>query len=661
MEKDSGLKEVILQAKEAKADEHRGLIAKDLELKDWDGYKACCPHHKENTPSFIWNPKNNSYHCFSCNYNYDILNHYIRFYKLSAKKATEKLISEAGIDYIPELSFVKKEDDINKKYPYPNRVSQDRTSVEKYLFSRGISKETLDYFDVTSDKYGNILFNYYNEYDVLNFYKARVSRQVQKGDKKIVGIKPAENKDTPNILGAGSHPTLYGMDKVSPSGTLFLVEGELEVLSLHESGFNNVVSVPFGANNFSWIEYNYEWLSQFDSVKVWMDNDIAGIKARREIIVRLGNNRCRFIDLPVEIDGVPVKDPNDILVNFGKEKLIEISRYEKELPIEGVADLFDAEDFDPETWDGIRTGIEEIDDEIIYKFFFGSIVTVTGTPGSGKSTIVNNFFINEPINAGYSVAVFSGEMPAPVLKNWVSVGLAGREHVKFKQGKGLEKFIRIIEPTAKEKIKNWSYGKIHVIKDDNNSLTSILERAEQLVKVNGDKIIILDNLATMSLGETGESNTFQKQKEMMNTLKAFAFRYNVLIVLVIHPRKPSSGNSAEGAGGFEMSGAGELYNLCHYNFSMRKYNDKEKQGIKKPDGSWKVKPIYHDTCFKVYKNRLMGITGEVPLYFDRLSYRFYTKPTQLWKRMGWDKDNKSPLPNGGADPNTHGNEEAFDE
>ncbi|MFZ2992590.1 MAG: AAA family ATPase [Microgenomates group bacterium] len=656
---ENNLKEVINQAKELKALEHIELMVEDLKIQDWDEHKlaGCCPFHSEDTASFKWNAKSNSFYCFGqCNKSYDILNHYIKFYKMSSKTAIDKLISESGVEYIPAPK--KQESDINKKYEYPNRIAKDRTEVEKYLGSRGISKETLDFFDVTSNKYGNILFNYYDEFDVLTFIKARVSHNVSKGENKIVGIIPKDDRDKPDVLGAGHRPVVYGMDKVSPIGTLYLVEGELEVLSLHEAGFHNVVSVPFGANNFGWLEYNYEWFKQFDSIKVWMDNDAAGIKARREIIVRLGNNKCRFIDMPSEIDGISVKDPNDVLVKLGKEKLIEVAKYEKELPIEGVTALEDAEDFDPETWDGLKTGISLVDDEIINKFYFGTIVTVTGTPGSGKSTLVNQWFITEAIEQNFPVTIFSGEMSPSILRGWVETGMAGREHVKLKAN---SKFIRLIDRDTREKIINWYRGKIHVLKDDDNNIDTILKRAEQTVMVNGSKIIILDNLSTIALGETSDTNSFYKQTELMNKLKTFAFKYNVLIVLVVHPRKPSGGNSAEGAGGYEMGGSGSLFNLCHYNISVRRYTDKDKKGEKKQRGDgWKTPPIKHDTCVQFYKNRLMGTIGKVDMYFD-FSYRFYTKPSELWKRYGWDKDNKNPIP--GTDPNNHGtlSDDAFEE
>lgn len=438
-------------------------------------------------------------------------------------------------------------------------------------------------------------------------------------------------------------------------GEKISVSGNCDALSMHEAGVSNVVSIPFGANTHTWIEYNYQWLSNFEKIVFIFDNDEAGLKARREAIVRLGNHRCRFVDIPKEYSisddsKVHLKDANDVLVKLGKDKLFEFVQVEKELPLEGIINLEDAEDFNPESWEGIKTGIADLDKNILYKIFLGTVVTFTGTPGSGKSTVINQIFVSQAIEQGYGVTIFSGELTPSILRGWIEINMAGREHTTLKQDKENGNFIRVISKENKEKIKNWYRNKIHVLKDDDNNIDTVLSRAEQTVRVNGDKIIILDNMATLSIGDN-DSNTYSKQTEMMNKLKAFAGKFNVLVVLVIHPRKPQNGGSAEGAGGYEMGGSSALYNLCHYNFSIRRISDKEKEGIKnKRDGSWKVKPNLYDSELRCHKNRLMGTIGSVMLYFD-YSYRFYKYPKELWYRFGWDKDNPNPIPN--HDPNSH--------
>lgn len=56
---------------------------------------------------------------------------------------------------------------------------------------------------------------------------------------------------------------LMGMDDVDFEKALIICEGEIDMLSFRECEINNAVSIPFGANDMRWIEYNYEYLNKF--------------------------------------------------------------------------------------------------------------------------------------------------------------------------------------------------------------------------------------------------------------------------------------------------------------------------------------------------------------------------------------------------------------
>ena len=61
--------------------------------------KSCsCPWHKDKTPSFIWNPKNNSAHCFSCGRNYGIIDLYLE-QGMTYLEAVEKLFKQVDMEY----------------------------------------------------------------------------------------------------------------------------------------------------------------------------------------------------------------------------------------------------------------------------------------------------------------------------------------------------------------------------------------------------------------------------------------------------------------------------------------------------------------------------------------------------------------------------------
>ena len=81
--------ELINKAKEKLGDKNAELIVKALGVEDYDEKKmrACCPHHNEKTPSWIYNPKENKFHCFGCNRNTDIIDAFM----------------ESGMTYIESL------------------------------------------------------------------------------------------------------------------------------------------------------------------------------------------------------------------------------------------------------------------------------------------------------------------------------------------------------------------------------------------------------------------------------------------------------------------------------------------------------------------------------------------------------------------------------
>jgi twinkle protein len=298
----------------------------------------------------------------------------------------------------------------NHDYKYPTYdCSEDRTLAEQYLNTRKISKETMDYCDVQLDSSKkNIVFNFYDTNDVLTLVKYRPSKKLGKKDTKTWCQKDSDTK-----------PILFNMNRIDPTKPLLITEGEIDCLSVIESGFLNVVSVPFGAGNFQYITENWDWLDQFDKVIVWSDNDPAGISMRKEICTRIGVYKTLFVEIPDDlmfIEDRHCKDANEVLYSYGKSKVLELISNAQEMPIGGVVDLSQVDDFDIELEPGLYPGLQCIKD-VVYKFIFGSTIVVTGMRGAGKSTLLNQLFICEPLHQGYDVFCFSGELSAPVLKS----------------------------------------------------------------------------------------------------------------------------------------------------------------------------------------------------------------------------------------------------
>lgn len=598
---------------------------------------ASCPFHEDNTPSFIWNEKSNNFHCFGCNVNFGIIDLYIE-QGLSYLEAVQKLFEKTGIEY----NFGEKGLASKPSYVYPKREEEhDMTQVIEYWGKRGISEKTLKYADIQADKFGNTVFNYYNDSDVLMNVKYRPSHKIKKGEPKCWFQK-----------GTGFTPVLFNMNKCDPSKPLFIQEGEGDCLSVIEAGYTNVVSVPNGSQNMQWIEENWDWLEQFPKIIIWSDNDEPGIKMRKEAIHRLGSWRTYYIEITdhvpdeyaekhPELKGKLIKDANELLFYYGKDKVLSYLNNPLELPIENVTDLSTAEDFDIDSAEGLYTGIEDLDNQI-YKLVFGTVNIITGKSGEGKSVFVNQIAICQALQQGYDVFVFSGELPTPHLKNWVETNMIGRENIEMRNG-----HVRVFNPEARKKMRKWYSGRVMVYDDSyDTTAKALLIKMEEMARKFGTKVFLIDNLMMVDL-ECSEEGRLQAEKDFIKSLIFFAKKFNVLVFLVAHPRKIGGELRVTKE---DIAGSSNIVNLAHMVFSVHRYTEKEKEGEMNNKGDYLKghEPKEYDSVVEVLKNRITGLLPECELYFDYNSYRFYKTPKELWMRYKWN-DDTSPLNT--TDPN----------
>lgn len=347
------------------------LIAEILGLQEFDdqNLKALCPVHREDTPSFIYNPKMHNFHCFGCGCNVDLIDAYMMTGD-TYLGAVEKLFGEAGVPY----SFGERGVRGHRSYRYPREEPLgDRSKVEEYLLTRKISKETMDHCDIRQDRHGNVVFNYYDTNDVLTMVKYRPSHKI---DKSKGEVKSWCQRD------ADTKPLLFNMNRINVSQPLAICEGELDSMAAIEAGYTNAVSVPLGSQNHHWIEENMEWLDQFDEIILCADNDPAGFRMIKDVSPRLGSWRTKVVEIP-EVDpdtGRRIKDLNELLYYRGKKAVLDAILNAKESPINSVDDLSDVEDINISDIDGVYFGMEALDREL-FKLFFGTLTLVTGRPG----------------------------------------------------------------------------------------------------------------------------------------------------------------------------------------------------------------------------------------------------------------------------------------
>lgn len=609
-------KNLVREAKEKLGDENAFLMAELLELEDFDerNLKACCPYHNEDTPSFIYNKKNYTFKCFGCGMTVDIVDVLMSTGKtfIDAVKWTCDI---AGIEFGCPEQHVKTIP--RYRYPHEESRSNDMTAVYEYLSSRGISKLTADYLDIRSDSNGNIAFHTYDQNDTLTVVNYRKSFKTK--ENKCWFQKDADVADI-----------LWNMNRVNNTKPLVITEGQLDAASVIEAGYLNCVSILKGCQGMGWIENCWDWLQQFDTIIVFSDGDAPGIKMRNEVINRLGAMKCKYVEIPKELEFkntgkiVPVKDANEILQAQGKEFLLELINAAKDIPITSVAKLSEIKELNPTEMDGFEVGIKQLDDELM-KIFTGGVTLLTGLPSAGKTTFLNQIVL-KAMDSGYKTFLFSRELLNGMSKGWFSQVAAGRRNmhpITLPNGKDFY----VVNEDAKHDITKFYDDMFFIYKDEEeNSEDKLFESMELCATKKGLRLFIIDNLMTVQLkSETTDTN--KAQTDFMNRLIKFSMKYDVVVVCIAHPRKIQGGADI---GLFDVAGSQNIVNLATRTLSLKRV----KEEIKRDTSN---KYFGYDVIISVVKDRIFGSTKEIPVYYDKIDRRFFSNYEEFDWIYGWDK------------------------
>lgn len=252
-------------------------------------------------------------------------------------------------------------------------------------------------------------------------------------------------------------------------------------------------------------------------------------------------------------------------------------------------------------------------DKNIKGFTIGQLSIWSGGNASAKSTYLNQLAI-ESIQQGYNTAIYSGELIPKRLMKWINMQCAGKNNMIYNK----EKDYWYVPLDKQQKIMNWLNGKLFVYDNNkSNKAKQIINSIKQSVMKNNIKVVILDNLMSMSLTDYGD-NKYDVQSELAKELSALAKELNVHIHFVCHPRKVTSFLRK-----IDISGSADLTNQADNVFIMHRVNNdfkiKTKEMFKWKDDN----PIYsYSNVIEVCKNRDFGIEDcFVGMFFETESKR----------------------------------------
>ena len=313
-----------------------------------------CPFHSEKTPSFTVYPENGSFYCFGCGVGGDVFTFtglienldYMESIKLLAERSGISLPQDGYDDSMQRLK--KKIYDINRdtaRFFHSFLMSPGGKWALDYLTGRGLTVKTIKHFGLGAapDSWDALIHHLkekgYTESDML---AANVIGKSQRGSLydrfrkrvmfPIINIRgniiafsgramPGEDKQGGKYVNTADTPVykksenLFGINfaKSVCSERVILVEGNMDVISLHQAGFENTVA-PLGTA-FTTEQANL--LSRYTKeIVLMLDADAAGQKA-----VRRASGLLENTGLSVRVVVVPDgKDPDEYIKKNGKER-----------------------------------------------------------------------------------------------------------------------------------------------------------------------------------------------------------------------------------------------------------------------------------------------------------------------------------------------------
>ena len=444
--------------------------------------------------------------------------------------------------------------------PQVTVVPKVGTKVEQWFESRGISPQTLqdlrvgegpEWMPQTGKSENTILFNYFM------------------GD-QLINIKYRDGRKNFKLF-KGAEKIFYNIDATVGYDSCIIVEGEMDVLAMHEAGIKNVISVPNGAtlnsNNLDYLDNCIDYLDDKTKIILAVDTDEPGQALKQEFIRRLGAEVCYLVDFE------DCKDANEYLLKHGKEQLRDIIDRSSQVPLEGVSTLYDIEDelkdfvnngFKP----GFQVGLPNFDK--IFSTYTGQFITVTGIPSSGKSDFVDQMVVGYNNNYGWKTAFASPENQPTYLhahklmrKTWQDMPLPSDI--------GGSKWNSVADHV------NDNYFFIDM---DRYTLESVLRKGAELVKRKGIKCLVIDPFNKVRDVDCKTEDVNRYTMEYLTKIEIFAKKYDVLVFIVAHPTKMYKGQDGkiEEPTMYNIKGGGEWYDASYHGLLV--HRDYEAKTVK---------------------------------------------------------------------------------
>lgn len=328
------------------------VISNYIKLKkNGSSYVGLCPFHNEKSPSFSVSQSKQLYHCFGCGVGGNVITFVMEYENMTFLEAVKLLGDRAGMT-LEETSYSEQEQknrdiktkllEINKiaaTYYYHNLKSENGKVGLDYFAGRGLTSNTINRFGLGyAGQTGNELYRYLKSkgYDdellketglftyergIHDKFWNRVMFPIMDINNRVIGFggrvmgeaKP-KYLNSPETRLFDKSRNLYGLNiaRMSRKSNMIICEGYMDVIALHQAGFNQAVASLGTALTSAQANIMKRYT---DNVLITYDSDEAGTKAalRAIPILKEAGLSTRVINMK------PYKDPDEFIKALGAE------------------------------------------------------------------------------------------------------------------------------------------------------------------------------------------------------------------------------------------------------------------------------------------------------------------------------------------------------
>jgi twinkle protein len=410
---------------------------------------------------------------------------------------------------------------------------------------------------------------------------------------------------------------------------LIITEGEFDALAAIQCGFPRTISAPGGApppKDRSAEDLadskKYEWLRNASSllhkdrtpegVILAVDGDENGAALLQDLSVQLGRYRCKFLTYPMARDpqrrGRPrCKDLNEVLEDYGMRGVVQTIAQAQWLKVNGVHRMSELPPLP--VMRVFDIGFPAFGEH--YKARLGDLAVWTGIPMMGKTSVVQDVCCRLALNHGIKIGWASFEQSPQrdhrrAFRTWYGrpdmFGEGGRDGTP-------ERNLSQSELAAADAWIDKQHLFLVPDEDDDVTLEWFLEKAEVAVVRHGCQVIVVDPWNEMDHMWERHETEAQYVNRALKTLKRFARKFQVHLIVVAHPTKIQKG--ADGKypmpGAYDINGGAVWNNKADLLVVVHR-EDEQNTRVKT------AKSRYHD---------IIGEPGSVIMHFGKDDRRFH--------------------------------------